>query len=164
MNNKTDFLKEIEGYTIEELELIYETQKDLYSEEEMALIYEQIKHLEKMEQERIDKSHPKEIACSKCGGPNLFENDHCVFCGEKIIKNNYEESDPYNRVDNSEKTDDDNLSRYLYSVLVPVVGYILGAILLSKDSDEERNVGTKCIRLSVVATWIIAIIYWLLQQ
>ncbi len=163
MNGRDEFLKEIEGYTVEELELIYETQKDLYSEEEMALIYERIKYLEQMEKEKTEKSHPKEIACSKCGGPNLFENDHCVFCGEKIRKNNYVESNNYNGGDNFEKTEDDNSSRYVFSFLVPFVGYILGAILLSKESDEERSVGKMCIGLSVVATWISVIILWLLQ-
>ena len=38
MNTSEDFIKEIDGYTIEELELIYETQKDLYTSEEMDYI------------------------------------------------------------------------------------------------------------------------------
>lgn len=34
MSTREDFLKEIGEYSVDELELIYETQKDLYTEEE----------------------------------------------------------------------------------------------------------------------------------
>ena len=36
--NKEDFIKEIEAYSLDELELICEMQKELYSREEMRLI------------------------------------------------------------------------------------------------------------------------------
>lgn len=79
MSTKEEFLKEIEEYSVEELELIYETQKDLYTDEEMILIKKQIELYEQKEKEKIEKLLPKEIKCSKCEGPNAFENDECVF-------------------------------------------------------------------------------------
>ena len=89
MNNANYFIKEIQEYTIDELELIYETQKELYSENEMQLIEQRMKDLEQKEKERIEKLLPKEIICEKCDGPNSFENDTCVFCGARINKEKY---------------------------------------------------------------------------
>lgn len=36
------FIDEIKKYSLKDLELIYSTQKDLYSKDEMAVIYEEI--------------------------------------------------------------------------------------------------------------------------
>lgn len=70
------FLKEISEYTIDELILIFETQKDLYSEEEMSLIEKRIQELEEKEErerrEYIEQHLPKEIQCPKCDGMNPF--------------------------------------------------------------------------------------------
>ena len=66
MTTKEEFLKEIEEYSSEELELIYETQKDLYTVEEMTLIKERLEIYEKAEKEKIEKMLPKEIKCHKC--------------------------------------------------------------------------------------------------
>ena len=77
MNNNEDFLTEIKSYSLDDLELIYETQKDLYTVEEMAYIRRQIEQRKEKENdnEKIKKLLPKEIICSKCDGPNSFEND-----------------------------------------------------------------------------------------
>lgn len=52
MSTREDFLKEIGEYSVDELELIYETQKDLYTDEEMALIKKQLELYEKEEKEK----------------------------------------------------------------------------------------------------------------
>ncbi len=156
MNDVDAFLKEIQGYSIEELELIYETQKDLYSEDEMQLVKGRIEEINK--QEKIEKLLPKEILCEKCDGPNPFENDTCSYCGAKINKARY-----YNNPEEKmEKEDSGNTFRYVISFLIPLIGYILGAILLSKDSEEERSVGQSCIILGIVST-IIGVIAWMLH-
>ena len=158
-----DFLKEIKEYSIDELELIYETQKDLYTIEEMDMIRKQIELLQKKEKkaekEKIEKMLPKEIKCSKCEGPNSFKNDTCIFCGATLEKSKYYNLDYYsNNEDIQEREVDSNTFRYVISFLIPLVGYILGAILLSKDNADEKSIGKSCIVLGIVSTIIGVII------
>ena len=47
--NKEKFLQEIEDNSLEELELIYETQKELYTEEERIIIKTKIDYFKKKE-------------------------------------------------------------------------------------------------------------------
>ena len=162
MTTKEEFLKEIEEYSVDELELIYETQKDLYTEEEMSLIKKQLELYEKEEKEKIEKMLPKEINCSKCEGPNSFENETCVFCGAKLDKKKYYSLEYYENQDADieiETGGESNTFRYVISFLIPLIGYILGAILLSKDSDEEKSVGQNCIILGIVSA-VIAVVVW----
>ena len=51
--------------------------------------------------------------------------------------------------------------QYFVSFIVPLVGFILGAILLSKDDEEQRQVGKECIVLGLFSS-IIAIIVTML--
>ncbi len=160
MNNVNDFLKELQDYSLEELELIYETQKDLYSEEEMQLVKERIEEINQQEKERIEKLLPKEILCEKCDGPNPFENDTCAYCGAKINKAKYYSAEYYDNPEEIiEKEESGNTFRYVISFLIPLIGYILGAILLSKDNEEEKSAGQSCIILGIVST-VIGIIAW----
>ena len=162
MTTKEEFLKEIEEYSVDELELIYETQKDLYTAEEMTLIKKQIELYEKKEKEEIEKMLPKEIICSKCDGSNSFENDECVFCGAKLDKKKYYSMDYYEKQDNGSEGEverESNTFRYVISFLIPLIGYILGAILLSKDNSNEKTVGQNCIILGIVSTVLCALIW-----
>jgi len=43
---------------------------------------------------------------------------------------------------------------YLFSLIVPLVGIIVGSIKISKDDNYNRNVGINCIILSIVSTII----------
>lgn len=169
MTTNEEFIKEIEGYSIEELELIYETQKDLYTEEEMLLIHKQIEMYEQKEKEKIEKLLPKELQCPKCEGPNSFENDECVFCGSKLDKTKYYDLDYYEK-QNEEleelsgtqtKEGESNVFRYVVSFLIPLIGYILGAILLSKDSSDEKSAGKNCILLGISSTLLIINFFFL---
>jgi len=163
MSTKEEFLKEIEEYSVDELELIYETQKDLYTGEEMNLIKKQLELYEQKEKEKIEKMLPKEIKCSKCEGPNSFENDECVFCGAKLDKKKYYSLEYYESQCADIETEsggEGNTFRYVISFLIPLIGYILGAILLSKDSAEEKAVGQNCIILGIVSA-VLGVIVWL---
>ena len=51
---------------------------------------------------------------------------------------------------------------YIFSFLVPLVGFILGAILLSKDEEEKKTVGKSCIMLAILSILIYALIIGLL--
>lgn len=158
--NKEKFLEEIKDNTLEELELIYETQKDLYSEEEMVIIKNKIDDFKKKEQEKIKKLLPKEIECPKCFGPNPFESDKCSFCGAKLNKEKYYNLGYYENDKESDESEEKTSYsfQYIISFLIPLVGFILGAILLSKEQIEEREVGKKCIIIAIISMIISAII------
>ncbi|MBR2590080.1 MAG: hypothetical protein IKE65_04080 [Clostridia bacterium] len=49
--------------------------------------------------------------------------------------------------------------QYVISFLIPLIGYILGAILLSKEDAEQRSVGKKCIILGICATLLGGVLY-----
>ena len=44
-----------------------------------------------------------------------------------------------------------NVFRYVISFLIPLVGYIMGAILLSKDNETDKTIGKKCIIIGIVS-------------
>ena len=52
------------------------------------------------------------------------------------------------------KEKENNVFRYVISFLIPLVGYILGAILLSKDNAADKSVGKNCIILGIVSAII----------
>lgn len=163
--DKSKFLEEIKSYSSNDLRLIESTQQNLYTEEEMTIIREMIvtkEHEEKAEEEEFIKAHlPKEIICPKCDGVNPFENDNCCFCGYTFDKNKYYDRDYYaNTEDNTTIKEKGNsyTFQYVISFLIPLVGFILGAILLSKDNEEEKQVGKSCIILGIVAVVISTII------
>ena len=101
------FLEEISDYSLDDLKLIFETQKDLYSSEEMELIRCRIQKLEereaKQKQAFIMKNLPKEILCPKCDGINSFKNDHCCYCDYVFDKKKYYSIEYYLN-DNAEET------------------------------------------------------------
>lgn len=161
------FLKEVNSYSIDELEEIRETQQDLYTSEEMEAICTVIREKKHMiEQEHLSKL-PREIECPKCDGPNLFENDICQFCGHKINKEryfnmNYTEDEEENEEEN-EQTSGYGF-QYLVSFLIPIIGFILGAILLSKENEDSCAYGKTCIILGIVSVLIyIVFVYGLLN-
>lgn len=51
--------------------------------------------------------------------------------------------------------------QYIFSFIVPLVGFILGAILLSKDDGEQKQVGKECIVLGVFSCVLATIILML---
>lgn len=168
--NTDSFIKEIEQYSLDDLKLIFETQKDLYSPEELALIQQRIQIIEKEEAEErnkwLEQHIPKEIICPKCDGPNAFENHQCAFCGQVLDKTKYFNLNYYLSEEDHEENEEAFSSdrrqsftfQYIVSFLIPLVGFILGAILLGKDCDEEKNVGKTCIILGIVSILLSLII------
>lgn len=165
--NKESFLEEIKENSLEELELIYATQKDLYLEEEMAVIKEKIDELtekqEKEKQEKIKKLIPKEIECPKCFGPNLFENEECCFCGYKFDKNKYYTLEYYeNQEESTENKEEEESESYLFqyviSYFIPLIAFILGAIMLTNENIDRRKIGKNCIIIGIVSMIINTII------
>lgn len=175
MNSYEDFLKELEGYSTYELELIYETQQDLYTKEEMNIIIRKLEERNaeeadpikskmncytKEEREKIESMLPDKIECPKCEGPNAFSNDRCEFCGADLEKEAYYSLEYYENGE-VENSDSGNMFRYFVSFLIPLVGFIMGAILLSKDDIHEKSAGKNCIILALISV-VLATIIWVL--
>lgn len=169
-------LDEIKGYSLDELKLIYETQKSLYTDEEMAVIQEQINEIEAAEKAAQDawiaENLPEEILCPKCDGSNPFENDTCCFCGHTLDKSKYYDPNFYLNNENDEEESEitDNGQSYTFqfviSFLIPLVGFILGAILLGKDDPDEKSTGKTCIIIGLITVIISGLLstLWILAQ
>lgn len=165
--DKETFIKELQQYSADDLRLIINTQQDLYSSEELKLIEEQlrnrVKQDKKDEEDFIQQHLPNEITCPKCDGINPFENEKCCFCGHIFDKRKFYKKEYYLK-ENSEtaaEEETDNKSytfHYVISFLIPLVGFILGAILLSKDDEEEKTVGKTLIILGIISIFIGTII------
>lgn len=168
MENK-DLVTEISTYSLDDLKLIYETQRDLYSEEEMKIIFKRIQDIEMAEVERkqafITEHLPNEIICPKCDGPNSFENEKCCFCGHVFDKRKFYTMEHYES-NEANKTDVEKeesfMFQYIISFIVPLVAFILGAILLGKDDYEEKRHGKICIILGIISIVISFIFGFLL--
>jgi len=164
------FTDEIKKYSYDDLKLIYDTQQDLYSSEEMKIIQERMDEMLKTGNlngtQDFDKKAlinqrklPKKIICPKCDQPNPFENNRCAFCEYEFDKSKYFRDDYiYDPEDESNNADTDRSEshafQYIFSFLIPIIGFILGAILLSKDDEDDRSVGKVCIILGVISVLI----------
>lgn len=152
------FLDEINKYSIEELEIIYNTQQDLYTKEEMQIIQKRLKFLkDKFIQEQL----PKKIKCSKCDMENDFENDKCPYCGISIDKSKFYNIEYYNveEIEEDEPYYESHGFQYVVSFIIPIIGFILGAILLGKDDENKQSVGKLCIVLGIISFAFSIIIY-----
>lgn len=157
-----EFIKEIEQYSIDDLELILSTQKELYSEEEFLhinKILEQKK--EEQRKQRLSKL-PKEIVCPKCDGINSFETKECKYCDHVLDKSKYYEialSEDIEEEHQSIPAEKSYVFQYIVSFLIPLIGFILGAIQLSKENDNEISLGKTYIVLGIVSI-ILSIAAW----
>ena len=161
------FLNEIKQYSADDLRLILNTQQELYSNEELEFIEEQLeKRIEqdkKDEEDFIQQHLPDEITCPKCDGINPFENEKCCYCGHTFDKSKYYKKEYYlhDETETAAEEETDKRSytfQYIISFLIPLVGFILGAILLSKDDEEEKTAGKTVIILGIVSIVIGTII------
>lgn len=117
---------------------------------------------EKDRQEKLKKLLPKEIECPKCLGPNPIGNEECCFCGSKLNKEKYYRLEYYeNKEDDDSEIEEDKesyLFQYVISFLIPLIGFVLGAIMLSNEDSEKVSVGKSCIILGIVSVIVSAII------
>lgn len=159
----------------EQLQYIYDTQKDLYSAEELAYILklkaariQEEEDEEKALQVKAEEYLPEEINCPKCDGPNDFHYDTCRFCGAKLDKAEY-----YRRARNmalgvedddfDEESNDEGhrsfIAQYIVSFLIPIVGLIMGGVFLTREDQEEHDAGIVCIVLSIASGILVTLIY-----
>ena len=163
-----DFADEIKNYTDDELELIISTQEDLYSEEEMEQLKALLAERERIKREEYEAKVlsrlPETIICEKCDGPNPFSNQICVYCSHKLDKTKYY-TDEYYEQEEEESPGSQSESytfHYIISFLIPLVGFIVGAIMLANDNAEKRSCGKACIITGIVSMIVSAFVIGLL--
>ncbi len=160
---------ELAEYTSEELQEIHDTQQDLYSAEELSYMEGLIEERKVQEQRareefehKVEENLPEEIKCQKCGGPNEITRDTCKFCGVKLDKSEAYAAAKAELLDEDDDDEDDEYEveegepksfafHYVISVLIPLIGFIMGGILLTKDDEESRSAGKVCIVAGLVA-------------
>lgn len=157
-NSMTDFENEVSQYTIDELNLILETQQELYSSEELKFIKAELNRKEKVEKQKIIDRLPKEITCPKCEMENPFENDYCMYCQYEFNKSKYYNDEYYETDCDDEDSYQSHTFQYIVSFLIPFVGFILGACLLAKDDNDDKSTGKACIIIAIVSLMVSAII------
>lgn len=160
ITEKDKLIEDLQHYSTEDLRLILNTQQDLYSPDELKLIEEQLENRinqDKKDEEEFIKNHlPNEITCPKCDGVNPFENEKCCYCGHIFDKSKYYNVNYYLQEESEAAAEEETDKRsyafqYVISFLIPLVGFILGAILLSKDDEEEKSAGKTVIILGIVS-------------
>ena len=164
---KDKLIEDLQRYSADDLRLILNTQQNLYSSDELKLIETQLeKRIEqdkKDEEDFIQQHLPDEITCPKCDGVNPFENEKCCYCGHTFDKSKYYKKEYYLQDETETAAEEETDKRsytfqYVISFLIPLVGFILGAILLSKDDEEEKSAGKTVIILGIVSIVIGTII------
>lgn len=103
----------------------------------------------------IEKSETeKYIYCSSCKNRVLSNKLNCPFCGEILLQG---DKKPYHYVSDRKQNVNSHLINYILSFLIPFVGFIMGAIFLTRD--DERSAGTICIVLGIMSMFISTILY-----
>lgn len=159
----TKFEKECEGYSIDDLELIIDTQQDLYNEQEMQYLIQlhdkKLKIQEYEEEQKRINSLPEKIKCPKCDMIISGKNEKCPYCefefGEKIYQ--YDVNNESEEFDENEEGNS-NAIAYIFSFIIPLVGFIIGAILMTNDDEDKKSQGITCIVLGIVSV-IISIVF-----
>ena len=151
------FADEIKSYTDEELDLIISTQKDLYSEEEVAQLQALLNERERIKREEYEAKVlarlPETINCEKCDGPNSFSNKVCDFCGHELNKAKYYTDEYYEWTEEN----DSYTFHYVISFIIPLIGFIVGAVMLANDDAEKRTCGKACIIIGIVSTVVFSV-------
>lgn len=149
--------EELKDCSSEDLWLIYDTQKDLYSEEELSVIRQMAKQKKLREDdERKQKSRlsvPKMTVCEKCGTVNDTEAKRCVNCGCKFKTK--KAGSPMTKL----KTTFTLL--YILSFLIPPAGMIIGIILISWGETERHVAGKKCAEISLYSAFLMVVALFL---
>lgn len=160
-----NFKTECEAYSIDDLKLIIDTQKDLYNKDEMKCLIETLN--EKREAAEIERINnlPKEIICPKCDMIFSISSEKCPFCEFNFKDTNDMYKYAVNKNENLENEDEDvttetnsNIIAYIFSFLIPLVGFILGANLMSKDNENEKSQGIICIILGIISIIVSTVI------
>lgn len=119
------------------------------------------------ELERMKAFFPKGIECEKCGTPNEFERSTCKYCENELDKSAYYEKAEFlaqgGDPDDLEEEESEELKSYAFqyiaSFLIPIVGYIMGAILLTKDEEDQRSAEKACLIIAIISMVVSIIVF-----
>ena len=159
--------EELAEYPSKELQYIHDTQQDLYSADELDYMRDIVERRKREELERMKAFLPKEIECEKCGAPNEFERSTCKYCENELDKSaSYEKAEVLAQggdPDDLEEEGSEELKSYAFqyiaSFLIPIVGYIMGAILLTKDEEDQRSAGKACLVIAIISMVVSIIVF-----
>ena len=159
--------EELAEYPSKELQYIHDTQQDLYSADELDYMRDIVERRKREELERMKAFLPKEIECEKCGAPNEFERSTCKYCENELDKSAYYEKAEFlaqgGDPDDLEEEGSEELKSYAFqyiaSFLIPIVGYIMGAILLTKDEEDQRSAEKACLIIAIISMVVSIIVF-----
>jgi len=91
--------------------------------------------------------------CSKCGDNNQISAMVCTNCGNSLSDAKIIKSDIEIYVSNYDYSKNSSISLFTYiiSFLIPLIGFIIGAIFLTQDDYEKNDAGKVCIVLGVIS-------------
>ena len=96
----------------------------------------------------IENNSPSEKIsyCPNCDSEIKGNKLNCPYCGELLLKG---DEGKYHNVGNSGSSYSEYMLQYILSLLVPLVGFIVGAMYLAKE--ETKSVGGTCIVLGIIS-------------
>lgn len=103
-----------------------------------------------------EKAVEKVQYCKQCGAEVKGNKTNCPYCGELLLKGT--NNTAYHYIDDHKHSYKSYTASYILSILIPLVGLIMGAIYLTRD--DEKGVGGTCIMLSILSSIICSAIYW----
>ncbi|MCL2019176.1 MAG: hypothetical protein FWG70_05380 [Oscillospiraceae bacterium] len=153
----SDFTKEMKKMSADDIELILSDQKELFTDDEIQMLVNELPR--KLEQKKIDneKIIPDIIKCPKCDAPTPTSESKCKYCEYKldITKIKFDHSDEDD--ENIEFDKSSNISLFVISLLLPIIGIILGIVYIGKN---DEDLGKSLIYFSIFATVIYSIILY----
>jgi len=100
------------------------------------------------------------IECPHCYALNPISNEFCDFCKAKMDGTKYYENkefddkeenaiyeDEYDRKDETKNF----IFQYIISFLIPLIGFIFGSIMMTKNEGESIKVGKRCIIIGILS-------------
>ncbi|HEY5562460.1 MAG TPA: zinc ribbon domain-containing protein [Clostridiaceae bacterium] len=97
----------------------------------------------------------KENICPGCGEKLKEGVRNCPSCGLFIAKTT---SHSY-KSKYKESSSDGNGFLFFISILIPFVGFISGAILLTSDDPYKKESGTICIVLGIISSVVMVVLF-----
>lgn len=101
------------------------------------------------------------IKCPECNGKVSDTAKTCPHCGFDLIKE--KENDSTNLSTDPIKIEKPSPKQYwefyLFSFFIPLLGFIIGGVLLSKNSPTEKQAGENCIGFAVSSFIICSLIF-----
>jgi len=97
--------------------------------------------------------------CSNCGKENKLNAYNCVHCGNILAKGSSEINTNTHTNYKSSQSNNSGCFVYIISLLIPLVGFIVGAIWLASDDYDKNTQGKTCIILGLVSVVLSGIMF-----